>query len=109
MSQPRDTEPTALADATAASTTAATRWIEVHVFAGVREAIGRASIGLHVPERCTADCIKKAIAEEYPGIRSLVSSSRIAVGHTFADASVCLELRTAADPRVSLIPPVSGG
>ncbi|MFN9852135.1 MAG: MoaD/ThiS family protein [Planctomycetota bacterium] len=83
--------------------------MEVRLFAGAREAIGRECITIEVGEICTARVVKETIARMYPEIAPLVRASRIAAGNAFVADDDRLESAIETGKTIALIPPVSGG
>jgi molybdopterin converting factor subunit 1 len=79
--------------------------LEVLYFAGAREAVGRPSDVVDVPDGTTVAALRGALATRHPALARLLPSARLAVGERFAPES-----RPLADGDVvALIPPVSGG
>jgi molybdopterin synthase catalytic subunit len=79
--------------------------ISVRAFAAVRDIVGRPEIALEVPEGMTAGRLLQQLAAEYPRLRALVPSLRLAVNREYAE-----ETRLLADgDELAIIPPVSGG
>ena len=83
--------------------------IEVRLFAGVREAIGKESVQVACERCATVADIKEAILRLYPQVASLIRVSRFAVGNTFVADDDRLEGAFETGKTVALIPPVSGG
>jgi molybdopterin synthase catalytic subunit len=79
--------------------------IRVKLFASVREIVGHRELTLEVPSDCRASDLPRRLASEYPGLRPLLASLKIAVNHEYADG----ERMLTEDDEVALIPPVSGG
>ena len=80
--------------------------VQVRLFAMLREAAGRDSLDLELPDGATVADARAALARE-PGLRELVERLpvRTAVNREYADDDTALE----AGDEVALIPPVSGG
>jgi sulfur-carrier protein len=83
--------------------------IEVRLFAGAREAIGRECLAIEVGGACTAKDVKETIVRMHPKIAPLVRASRIAVGNAFVADDDRLETAIETGKMIALIPPVSGG
>ena len=78
--------------------------ITVLYFAVARDRAGTASETLE-PAPATVGELRSLLAERHPGLAPILSRSRVAVDHDFADDSA--PLRDGAE--VAIIPPVSGG
>lgn len=79
--------------------------VVVQLFAEARDRAGTSAAALELPPSVTVAELRAALAARFPDLARLLSASRIAVSHEFADDS---------DPippgaEVAIIPPVSGG
>jgi molybdopterin converting factor small subunit len=83
--------------------------IEVRLFAGAREAIGKEYVQVVADPVFTAADLKEGIARMYPDVALLVRASRIAVGNSFVADGDRLESAFETGKTIALIPPVSGG
>jgi len=79
--------------------------IQVRLFASVKDIVGRREIALDLPEGTTAAGMLDRFAGEYPRLRGLIPSLRLAVNREYAEGTTVL----AEGDEVALIPPVSGG
>lgn len=79
--------------------------ITVHVFAGLREALGGAAVPVTVGPDTTAARLKQALKEQYPQAAALLEASYIAVNHAYAAPEAPIR----EGDEVAVIPPVSGG
>ena len=79
--------------------------VQVQLFAGARDRMGRSALDLELPDRSTVLELRRRLAEEFPQLAPIVARSMIAVDAQYAgdDATV----RSASE--IALIPPVSGG
>jgi molybdopterin converting factor small subunit len=82
--------------------------LEIRLFAGARDAVGLDRIDLEILLPVSSCELKTAIGQKYPQLQSLLSCSRIAMGHVLIDDQQRIE---AADlpKELAIIPPVSGG
>lgn len=95
------------------------RFIEIFLFAGIRETIGTNSVQLAWDEilesggpsvgDVTAASIKQAMIRAYPESAGLIRASRVAVGSAFAEDRDRLDPSIDEGTKIALIPPVSGG
>lgn len=79
--------------------------IQLRLFAGLKEPLGRDAIEVMLTPGATAFDLKAAVAESYPELAPLLAGTRVAVNQTF----VASDARLAPGAEVALIPPVSGG
>lgn len=79
--------------------------IQVRLFAGLKEQLGRDVLDVALAPGATASELKAAVAERYPELAPLLSGTRVAVDQAF----VASDTRLAPGAEVALIPPVSGG
>ncbi len=80
--------------------------VEVHLFAGMREACDqRARVSLRMPPETTPEACFTRLCDDYPAVRAQRDALAVAVNDEYADWT-----RPLADgDAVSFIPPVSGG
>ena len=79
--------------------------VRVRLFAAARQAAGRDSLALELPERATIAQLRRRLAEEVPELANWIGQMMFAVDKEYAaDGS---EIPPEAD--VACIPPVSGG
>ena len=79
--------------------------VRVRLFADARQAAGRDSLELDLPEPATIGELRHRLAEEVPQLADLIRRAMFAVSAEYAaDAD---EIAPGAD--VACIPPVSGG
>jgi molybdopterin converting factor subunit 1 len=80
--------------------------IEVKLFAGARQRIGRDRVTVQVDgPAATAGAIRRALLDAHPELEPLASGLRLAVDNAFADDATVVP----PGAEVALIPPVSGG
>lgn len=79
---------------------------DILLFAGAKQAVGRDTVTIEVPDDSTAADILAALAAQYSELASLLPSSRLAVDSTYVSTDAAV---IAPDSEVALIPPVSGG
>lgn len=79
--------------------------IRVKLFASVREIVGQRELVWELPDASTVSALSHRLVSEYPKLRALASSLKIAVNHEYVDPERVL----AEGDEVALIPPVSGG
>lgn len=79
--------------------------IRVKLFASVREIVGHKELMLEVPVGFKAAELLHRLASEYPRLRPLLPSLKIAVNQEYTDMERVLN----EEDEVALIPPVSGG
>lgn len=95
------------------------RFVEIFLFAGIRESIGADSVPLAWDEiiesggsnsgDVTAGALKQALIRVYPEAAGLIRVSRVAVGNAFAEDRDRLDPSIDGGTKIALIPPVSGG
>jgi molybdopterin synthase sulfur carrier subunit len=79
--------------------------VSVKCFALARQLVGAAKIDVELDDNATVSTLKQKLADEYPQMERLLSSSMIAVdGEYVSDA-----FRLLSTHEVACIPPVSGG
>jgi molybdopterin converting factor small subunit len=95
--------------------------IEVKLFAGAREQLGRDSAFVAMTLPATIRQLKQALDAQFPELNLFVRYGRIAVNHDFADDQMTISILTATSDdtpsgsmnsstfEFALIPPVSGG
>ena len=74
-------------------------------FAAAKEAAGRASETMDLPEGSTVAALLDAVTRAHPALARLASSLRTAVDERFAPATRPLE----PGDTIALLPPASGG
>jgi molybdopterin converting factor subunit 1 len=79
--------------------------IEILYFAGAREAAGRPSEAIDVPDGATVGGVRAALAARRPELSRWLPSARLAIDARFAAEAEPV----AAGAVVAVIPPVSGG
>ncbi|NND97600.1 MAG: MoaD/ThiS family protein [Pirellulaceae bacterium] len=79
--------------------------VDVLLFAAAREAAGKNSIRIAVPDSACAQDVLNELAKKIPGIDPLIPSCRLAIDQTYASADAPVH----CDCELALIPPVSGG
>jgi molybdopterin converting factor subunit 1 len=79
--------------------------IDVLYFAGAREAAGRPSERVEVPDGTTVATLRGELSRRHPSLAAAWPTTRVAIGERFAAESAAL----AEGDVVALIPPVSGG
>lgn len=77
----------------------------VRLFAIARQLAGRAEVEVRLPEPATVADLRRAMAEQHPGLTPIIERVRIAVEDEYTDDADPLPV----DARLALIPPVSGG
>jgi len=77
----------------------------VKLFAGAREAAGRDSIDLDLPEGATVAQLRRQLATEVPRLSGLIARVMFAVDTRYADDASIIR----PNAEVACIPPVSGG
>lgn len=83
--------------------------ISVHLFAGVREALGTDCVLVPCGSMGSAAELKDFLVHRYPEVAPLVRRSRVASGHAFVGEDDRLDSAIEAGTTIALIPPVSGG
>jgi molybdopterin converting factor subunit 1 len=79
--------------------------VQVRAFASLRQALGRSSLTLQLPDDATVAQLLNQLREEYPAVTPYLNRALVAVNQDYAD-----ETRTlAAGDEVAVFPPVSGG
>lgn len=85
--------------------------IQVLLFASARQAAGGVGrIELPIPEGSDTDTLRQILADQYPGLASLVKdhdSITLALNEEYVASGQKLSLK--AGDTVALIPPISGG
>lgn len=76
------------------------------LFAGVRDAARRDSIGVQIDLPATAAQVIERLVVEIPAAAELIRVSRLAVGGDYVHNDYSIER---SDQEFALIPPVSGG
>jgi MoaE-MoaD fusion protein len=79
--------------------------IWVRLFASAREVVGKQEVIVDAPEGITAADLLTQLVAQYPDLRRLASSLKLALNHEYVEGG----RRVAAGDEVALIPPVSGG
>lgn len=79
--------------------------VMVKLFANVRELIGSETIEIDLPDDATVAELRKAIAQQFPNVASLLARSALARNHDYA---LDTDAVTSTD-ELAVIPPVSGG
>ncbi len=79
--------------------------VRVRLFAAARELAGKSEEMLEVRDAATLADVERALLNEFPALKSLLSHARWAVDAEFAMSSAVVTERS----EIALIPPVSGG
>jgi len=79
--------------------------VAVKLFAVARQRLGSSSIEIELPAAATAGQLRSALAEQFPGLKDILTHCRIAVANEYAPDGVPIP----AAAEIALIPPVSGG
>lgn len=79
--------------------------IRVRLFAVAKQASGRNSIDLEMPQGATIGDLRRQLVSEVPQLSGLVSQMMFAIGTDYAND----EKPIPANAEVACIPPVSGG
>ena len=80
--------------------------VTILLFAGASEAVGADKVKLTVKRNCTAGYILEQLAGQFPELRELLASCRLAVDCEYVSDETLVNL---SDSELALIPPVSGG
>jgi molybdopterin converting factor subunit 1 len=79
--------------------------VRVRLFAAAKQAAGRDSLEVEIPEQTTIGQLRRRLAVEVPQLSGLVGQVMFAINTEYAgDAE-----RIPAGAEVAIIPPVSGG
>jgi molybdopterin converting factor subunit 1 len=79
--------------------------VRVLLFAAHREAAGRPSVELTLPEGATVGDLRRALAEAVPALANAALTTVVAVDGEFCDDRTPLGRRA----KVAVFPPVAGG
>ncbi len=79
--------------------------VRVRMFAGARQAAGRDTMDLQMPEDTTVGQLRRRLATEIPQMSGLVERAMFAVDAEYAADGQ----KIPPDADVAMIPPVSGG
>ena len=79
--------------------------INVRLFAGLHDLVGKREVVLDVPDGATVMQLRDRLGEEYPIVRPFLSTLVCAVDEEYVTPDHVLR----AGEDVALIPPVSGG
>ena len=79
--------------------------IRVRLFAVARQAAGRPSLDLDLPEGATIAHLRRQLGRQIPQLAGLARQMMFAVGAEYADDGTTIP----ANAEVACIPPVSGG
>jgi molybdopterin synthase sulfur carrier subunit len=79
--------------------------IRIRLFAIARQAAGRDSVDLDLPEGATIAQLRRQLASQIPQIAGLVQPMLFAINAEYADDGATIP----AGAEVACIPPVSGG
>ncbi len=79
--------------------------VPVHLFARARDLAGKPVVLVELQPDATVGDLRRRLETQYPGLKSLLERSALAVNDEFADDSFTLPL----NPEIALLPPVSGG
>lgn len=79
--------------------------LTIHLFAALRDAVGRPQVDLNVSPPCEVSELREALAREYPALAAMLPHVLVALNHEYArNEDVIPE-----GAEIALIPPVSGG
>ena len=79
--------------------------VTVHLFAGARDAVGRPTVTVDLPDGATVGGLRSVVAAQFPALAAVLARSAVAVNQEYAeDAGVI-----SPGDEVAVIPPVSGG
>lgn len=79
--------------------------VTILLFASLRDAAGRRTLGLALPSGATVADLKEALVAEHPALAPWLEAVKVAVDHEYAgEGDVIPE-----NAEIALIPPVSGG
>ena len=79
--------------------------VRVVAFARLRELLGRASLSLELPDGAHAGAVWERLAPEYPALRELAGSTRLACNGRLVEPGATLH----DGDELALLPPVGGG
>ena len=79
--------------------------IDVQLFAGARDRLGRGSVQLELSDDATVADLRRRLTTDFPVLADLVQRAMLAVDAEYASDNQ--SLRSASE--IALIPPVSGG
>ncbi|MBL0387512.1 molybdenum cofactor biosynthesis protein MoaE [Tumebacillus sp. ITR2] len=79
--------------------------INVHLFAGVAEAVGSRTWSGDLPEGATVADLFARLADEHPGASSLLRVAFASVNHAYSTPETVLS----SSDEIAILPPVSGG
>jgi molybdopterin converting factor small subunit len=77
----------------------------VRLFARARDVVGKEVAFIELPPGSSVGDMRRRLETEFPGLKSLLERSALAVNDEFADDSSIIPL----DSEIALLPPVSGG
>jgi len=77
----------------------------VRLFARARDVVGKDVALVEMPPGATVADLRQRLGADYPGLKSLLEKSALAVNNEFADDSLPLP----PNSEIALLPPVSGG
>ncbi len=79
--------------------------IRLKLFASAREIVGSRDLVIELPEDATTTSLLGELVMQYPGLRALASTLKVAVNREYVER----ECHLTEEDEVALIPPVSGG
>ena len=79
--------------------------VNVRLFAGIREAVGRTDVDIEVPEGATPEAVWQRLAAEHPVLAGRRPSLTAAVNRRYSAFDAVLR----DGDEVVFVPPVSGG
>lgn len=79
--------------------------VELKLFAGAKQAVGRSSISLELADRATVSDLRRTLAEQFPALQPLLPRAMFSINLDYAGDNA--EIPPEAE--VACIPPVSGG
>ena len=79
--------------------------VTLRLFAVARQRAGSAEIAVELPGPATVGDLRRAVAEQHPGLAPLLAGMMVAVENEYAED----DQKMREGQEVALIPPVSGG
>lgn len=79
--------------------------VEVKLFAGAKQAAGRATVVLSLPENATIADVRRTLAEQIPPLEPLIRRAMFSVNLDYASDKTPIP----PNAEIACIPPVSGG
>jgi len=79
--------------------------LPVRMFARARDVVGKEVVFIELPPGSSVGDLRQRLEAEFPGLKSLLERSALAVNDEFADDSSIIP----SNAEMALLPPVSGG